>query len=141
MTAEQTKPVPPQAPLARTAVSDDHPDTWPAGKQIAHMEQCADRKRQTGTRIEIASTGSYDLYGADGRSLGRTYCPTPFWGYTEEELKAVALRMAFSEELLAALTAILMEVDGSARPYSADSYLPAHLLDAARAAATKAGGA
>ncbi len=34
----------------------------------------------------------------------------------------------------AALTAMVTEIDGSARPYSTDSWLPHHLLDQARAA-------
>lgn len=36
--------------------------------------------------------------------------------------------------LRAALETILREVDGPARPYSADSYLPKHIIDNARAA-------
>ena len=36
----------------------------------------------------------------------------------------------------AALSAIVAEVDGPARPYSTDSWLPHHLLDQARAALT-----
>ncbi len=35
---------------------------------------------------------------------------------------------------LAALRAIVQEIDGPGRPYSTDSWLPHHLLDQARAA-------
>lgn len=131
----------PQTPLADTEAAGGHPDTWTVEKQIEHMEEAAHRQRLSGVRVRVVNTGCYYLYGADGRSLGNTTYPTPFWGYTEEELKTTALRVAFSEELLVALTAIAAEVGGSARPYSTDSYLPAHLLDAARAAIAKATGA
>lgn len=36
--------------------------------------------------------------------------------------------------LRAALETILREVEGPTRPYSTDSYLPAHIIDSARAA-------
>lgn len=44
-------------------------------------------------------------------------------------------------ELLEALQGIVSECAGPERPYSGDSYLPPHLLDAGRAAVAKALGA
>lgn len=45
------------------------------------------------------------------------------------------------DDLVSALQAIIAEASGPARPYSADSYLPQHLTEAARAALAKAGAA
>lgn len=110
----QTTPVAPQAPLTDTAAAGGHPDTWAVERQIAHMEDAAHRQRLSGVRIKVVHTGCYYLYGADGRSLGTTTYPTPFFGYTEEELKATALRMAFSEELLVALEGMIRAFESTA---------------------------
>lgn len=52
----------------------------------------------------------------------------------------IAQAIAALPEVLVALHDILAEVDGPGRPYSTDSYLPAHLIEMARAALLKAGG-
>ena len=60
---------------------------------------------------------------------------------TEENsplLRNLARRKAQRAQLLAALQAIVAECDGKAAPYSGDSYLPLHLLDAARVAVANA---
>lgn len=46
--------------------------------------------------------------------------------------------MAAAPDLLAALAAIVEEADGTSRPYSTDSYLPPHLVHAARVAIANA---
>lgn len=46
--------------------------------------------------------------------------------------------MSAAPELLAALQAIVEEADGTSKPYSSDSYLPAHMLHAARVAIANA---
>jgi len=46
--------------------------------------------------------------------------------------------IAAAPSLLAALQAIVEEADGTSKPYSSDSYLPPHLIQAARAAIAKA---
>lgn len=46
--------------------------------------------------------------------------------------------IAAAPELLAALQAIVEEADGPSKPYSGDSYLPPHLIQAARVAIANA---
>lgn len=46
---------------------------------------------------------------------------------------------AANRELRDALAAVLIEVDGPARPYSTDSYLPPHIVAQARRALTLGG--
>ena len=58
-------------------------------------------------------------------------------GYCGE---ANARLIAAAPDLLAALKAILSEVDGPEKPYSSDSWLPAHLVKAACSATAKAEG-
>ena len=54
--------------------------------------------------------------------------------------EANARLIAAAPELLAALEAIYAEVAGGSKPYSGDSYLPPHLVDAITAAIAKATG-
>jgi len=53
---------------------------------------------------------------------------------------ADARLIAAAPELLAALQAVLAEIEGPNRPYSTDSWLPSHLADQVRAAIAKAEG-
>jgi hypothetical protein len=55
-------------------------------------------------------------------------------GFARARLAAAAPRM------LAALQAVLTECGGGQKPHSSDSYLPAHIVDAVRAAAVAAEG-
>jgi hypothetical protein len=57
---------------------------------------------------------------------------------TEIEKHANAHLIATAPELLATLKAIVEEADGTSKPYSADSYLPPHLVHAARVAIANA---
>lgn len=57
-----------------------------------------------------------------------------------DDAQHIAQTVAAMPDLLSALADIIAEVDGSKRPYSTDSYLPAHLVEQARAALLKAGG-
>jgi hypothetical protein len=52
--------------------------------------------------------------------------------------EAAAALIAAAQDLLAALQAIVEEVDGHGKPYSSDSYLPPHLIHAARVAIANA---
>ena len=47
---------------------------------------------------------------------------------------------AVAPEMLAALQAVLAEIDGPERPYSTDSWLPAHLAHQVRVAVANATG-
>ena len=53
---------------------------------------------------------------------------------------ADARLIAAAPEMLAALQAVLAEIEGPNRPYSTDSWLPSHLADQVRAAIAKAEG-
>jgi len=53
---------------------------------------------------------------------------------------ADARLIAAAPEMLAALQAVLAEIEGPNRPYSTDSWLPSHLADQVRAAIAKVKG-
>lgn len=59
---------------------------------------------------------------------------------SKQDIRADARLIAAAPDLLAALKAILSEVDGPEKPYSSDSWLPAHLVKAACSATAKAEG-
>lgn len=65
--------------------------------------------------------------------------------YTADQMRAHAIAAAelamakgVNADLLAALQSIIAECAGPDRPYSGDSYLPPHLVEAAQAAISKA---
>jgi hypothetical protein len=60
------------------------------------------------------------------------------WQRDAAQAQANASLIAAAPELLAALQAIVEEADGPSKPYSSDSYLPPHLIQAARAAIANA---
>lgn len=62
---------------------------------------------------------------------------------TEREKRGNARLIAAAPEMLAALQAVLAEIDGPDRPHSTDSWLPSHLAHQVRVAvanATRPGG-
>lgn len=69
---------------------------------------------------------------ADGMHIGYVDGPR------NPERKANARLVAAAPELLSALAAIVEEADGTNKPYSSDSYLPPHLVHAARVAIANA---
>ena len=56
------------------------------------------------------------------------------------DVDADARLIAAAPEMLAALQAVLAEIEGPNRPYSTDSWLPSHLADQVRAAIAKVKG-
>jgi len=57
---------------------------------------------------------------------------------TESEKIANARLIVAAPDLLAALQAIVAELDGPGKPYSSDSYAPLHFIETAKAAIAKA---
>ena len=55
-----------------------------------------------------------------------------------EKRVANARLTAAAPDLLAALQALVAELDGPGKPYSSDSYAPPHLIESAKAAIVKA---
>ena len=76
------------------------------------------------------------IEGPDGE---RVACITAYSRRTPKQ-KANARLIAASPDLLAALQALVAELDGSGKPYSSDSYAPEHFVTAAKAAIAKAEG-
>lgn len=77
----------------------------------------------------IAGTGENSGYLAEVRQCR-----------SKQDIRADARLIAAAPDLLAALKAILSEVVGPEKPYSSDSWLPAHLVEAACSATAKAEG-
>jgi hypothetical protein len=65
----------------------------------AHYDFLTTRQRESGMRIRLCSTGCYSIYDASGHFIGRTTTPDTWSGVAASQLKTVAARMAFSEEL------------------------------------------
>lgn len=65
----------------------------------AHYDFLTTRQRESGMRIRLCSTGCYSVYDAGGHFIGRTTTPDTWSGVPAMQLKNVAARMAFSEEL------------------------------------------
>lgn len=57
---------------------------------------------------------------------------------TVKRIEANAQLIAAAPEMLAALQAVLAEIDGPDRPHSADSWLPSHLAHQVRVAVANA---
>ena len=57
------------------------------------------------------------------------------------DVQANARLIAAAPDLLAALQALVAELDGPGKPYSSDSYAPPHFIETAKAAIAKATGA
>ncbi len=54
------------------------------------------------------------------------------------DVQANARLIAAAPDLLAALQALVAELDGPGKPYSSDSYAPPHFIETAKAAIAKA---
>lgn len=76
------------------------------------------------------------IEGPDGE---RVACITAYSRRTPKQ-KANARLIAAAPEMLAALQAVLAEIEGPDRPHSTDSWLPSHLAHQVRAAIAKAEG-
>lgn len=66
------------------------------------------------------------------------YGPDSTDGMTEANAALIVRAVNSHADLVAALEAIVAEIDGPDRPYSTDSYLPTQFVDQARAALAKA---
>lgn len=67
------------------------------------------RSLAKGRRIEASFVENYYLYASTGHHIGVTTYPGPLYQQDADQVKAHALRMAYSEELLAALRKMLEE--------------------------------
>ena len=74
------------------------------------------------------------IEGPDGE---RVACITAYSRRTPKQ-KANARLIAAAPDLLAALQALVAELDGPGKPYSSDSYAPPQFIETARAAIAKA---
>jgi len=64
--------------------------------------------------------------------------PNPIHAARRQQAEANARLMAAAPDLLAALQALVAELDGSGKPDSSDSYAPEHFVTADKAAIAKA---
>ena len=67
--------------------------------------------------------------------------PSPIYAARRQQVEVNARLMAAAPDLLAALQALVAELDGPGKPYSTDSYAPPHFIETAKAAIAKATGA
>lgn len=74
----------------------------------AHADFLTEHQRASGIRARLCSTGSYSLYDAQGRYIGRTAPPHSLCCLGATKLKSAAARMAYSEEL----AAVCRDADG-----------------------------
>ena len=69
----------------------------------------------------------------------RGHRPLVAAAYTSlDEWEANARLIVAAPDLLAALQALVAELDGPGKPYSSDSYAPPHFIETAKAAIAKA---
>ena len=81
----------------------------------AHIDFLNDRQRKSGVRLRLCTTGCYSIYNANGQYMARTAPPGALLGVGPAALKAAAVNMAMSDDMLAALRL----VDGDTEKYGA----------------------
>jgi hypothetical protein len=97
-------------PDRRFFVVGTRPPTNPqqAERLRAHEQYLEARQRESGVRARMCALGCYSLYNGAGRYTARTVS-SGHCGFTPAELRLVAMRMAYSEEL--ANTCHLVDLD------------------------------
>lgn len=80
-------------------------------RMLTHGKFLIERQRQSGIRVRLCSSGRYSLYNASGHFMAHTPGPDNYTGIKASELKAAAIRMALSDEMLQACRKVDADVE------------------------------